>query len=136
MQLLARQRRQNVLDVYLYLSVDIDAHQSLADSQFVPRMCCYLCPSAPGDSELHPLVAEEGQGLTTDAKVKETALQILYSLAKSPVGKQALREQRVLPVLRRWRATEDSGTATASAQPHGKTSESRAILEIVCALVQ
>lgn len=107
-----------MLEIYLHLAVDTDRHPDLANSQFLPQMCCYLCSadkqSAPGDSaggvvsttpeQFHPVVASSPQGLTDDAAFQETALQILFLLGKSEAGSTALTEQRVLPVVREWRA--------------------------------
>eukprot|EP00392_Amoebophrya_sp_AT5.2_P006815 g6827.t1 len=121
-QLLARQRRKNVLKLYCKLAgncgEDGQAHEALANAQFLPRVCCYFSEPVldvdhdaknggqTKDFDLHPLVLSEAQGITQDAEMQALGIELFYNLTKSAAGRRALNEQKVVPVLKRWSAVE------------------------------
>ncbi|CAD7927556.1 unnamed protein product [Amoebophrya sp. A120] len=132
-QLLARQRRKDVLKLYCKLAAgaDEEVHQMLSSAQFLPRVCCYFFEKADVaaakkqsemltaacsdktmtaeqilEEEFHPLVLQEAQGISQDSDMKQFGIDLFYQFTKTENGRAALREQRVLPVLRMWRKSE------------------------------
>jgi len=129
-QLISRQRRLHVLEILVCLSADFDLHQALVDSQFMPRLCCYLGVAAARTDSLqqqeskttqssllllqslsdpdgfHPLFSTEAIGLSEEVGIRDAAVQLFSQLGSSETGKFGLLQQRVIPVLRQWRDSE------------------------------